>query len=231
MTTKRYPADERGRGEHGWLSTRYSFSFSDWYNPDRMGFGVLRVLNDDTIAAARGFGFHGHKDMEIITIVTKGTVTHEDNMGNKGIVPAGDVQVMSAGTGVVHGERNDSLSESLELFQIWITPREKGLAPRYEQKAFSDVSALLVSPDGREGSLRTQQDAFITRAKVEPGIPLEYALHKAHQGVFVFLVEGEITIGIDTLQARDALEIEGAQDFLMEATITSTVLLIEVPIP
>ena len=230
MTTTRYPADERGKGEHGWLSTRFSFSFADWYSPDRMGFGALRVLNDDTIAAASGFGLHGHKDMEIITIVTKGAVTHEDNMGNVGTVPAGDVQVMSAGTGVVHGERNDSLSESLELFQIWITPREKGIAPRYEQKAFPEPSALLVSPDGREGSLRIQQDAFITRANIEPGIPLEYALHKAHHGVFVFLVEGEIAIGIDTLHTRDALEIKDAQDFLIEAKNPSTVLLIEVPI-
>lgn len=230
MITKRYPADERGNGEHGWLSTKFSFSFADWYDPARMGFGALRVLNDDTIAAANGFGLHGHKDMEIITIVTKGTVTHEDNMGNLKQVPAGDVQVMSAGTGVIHGERNDSPSESLELFQIWITPREKGIAPRYEQKTFPETSVLLVSPDGREGSLRIQQDAFITRAKVEPGIPLEYALHKAHHGVFVFLVEGELVIETDTLHTRDALEIEDAQVFLMEATSSSTVLLIEVPI-
>lgn len=230
MITKRYPADERGKGEHGWLSTRFSFSFADWYNPARMGFGALRVLNDDTIAAANGFGLHGHKDMEIITIVTKGTVTHEDNMGNLKQVPAGDVQVMSAGTGVIHGERNDSPSESLELFQIWITPREKGIAPRYEQKAFPETSVLLVSPDGREGSLRIQQDAYITRANIEPGMPLKYAHRKAHHGVFVFLVEGELVIGADTLHTRDALGIEDAQDFLMEATSSSTVLLIEVPI-
>ncbi len=230
MTTRYYPADERGRGEHGWLSSRFSFSFAEWYSPDRMGFGALRVLNDDTIAAASGFGLHGHKDMEIITIVTKGTVTHEDNMGNLKQVPAGDVQVMSAGTGVIHGERNDSSSESLELFQIWITPREKGIVPQYEQKAFPETHALLVSPDGREGSLRIQQDAFITRANIEPGMPFEYALHKTHHGVFVFLVEGEVAIGSNALEARDALEIEDAQDFLMEAASSSTVLLIEVPI-
>jgi len=230
MTTTRYPADERGKGEHGWLSTRFSFSFADWYSPDRMGFGALRVLNDDTIAAASGFGLHGHKDMEIITIVTKGTVTHEDNMGNLKQVPAGDVQVMSAGTGVIHGERNDSPSESLELFQIWITPREKGIVPRYEQKAFPEPSALLVSPDGREGSLRINQDAFITRARIVPGIPLRYDLNKVHNGVYVFLVEGGIKIGNETLQTRDALEIESVQDILIEAKSSSTVLLVEVPL-
>jgi redox-sensitive bicupin YhaK (pirin superfamily) len=216
-------------GEHGWLSTRFSFSFADWYDPNRMGFGVLRVLNDDTIAARNGFGMHGHRDMEIITIVTKGAVTHEDNMGNTGLVPAGDVQVMSAGTGVVHSERNDSSSESLELFQIWITPREKGIAPRYAQRSFSGINALLVSPDGREGSLAIMQDACITRVRVEPGMPFRYSLFSSGNGVYVFVVAGEVSIDETTLHTRDALEILDTEDFLVESVVSATLLIIEVP--
>src|SRR5690606_12496739 len=144
------------KGEHGWLSTRYSFSFANWYDPSRMGFGALRVINDDRIAPANGFGAHGHRDMEIVTIVTKGTVRNEDSMGSRGTVPAGDVQAMSAGTGVVHAERNDSPDEELTLFQIWIETARPGAVPRYAQKPFGLGShepglTLLVAPTDADG--------------------------------------------------------------------------------
>src|SRR3989344_846255 len=136
MKIEVYKAEERGEGKHGWLTTRYSFSFADWYEPSRMGFGTLRVINDDIIAPQSGFGEHGHRDMEIITIVTEGAVTHTDSMGNEKVVEAGEVQVMSAGTGVVHAERNASPTTPLKLFQIWIEPKERDIAPRYAQKRF-----------------------------------------------------------------------------------------------
>lgn len=229
MTTTLYPAGERGTGEYGWLSTRYSFSFADWYEPTRMGFGALRVLNDDRIAPMSGFGKHAHRDMEIITIVFKGTVTHEDSMGNTGTVTAGEVQVMSAGTGVTHAERNDSSFEELELLQLWVVPREEGITPRYEQKAFPDMHALLVSPDGREGSLCIMQDAFISRARVEPGVPFRYSLYGPKNSVYVFLVEGEVKIGDVTLQTRDALGTKGESELLIEARSAATLIIIEVP--
>ncbi len=223
-------ADERGVGDHGWLSSRFSFSFADWYNPARMGFGALRVLNDDTIAPSSGFGMHPHRDMEIITIVTAGEVTHEDSMGNRGVVRAGEVQVMSAGTGVVHSEKNNSTTEPLQLFQLWITPRERGLVPRYAQKVFDKEEALLVSPDGREGSLSIAQDAFISRIKLTPGVDHTYTLNKEGNGVFVFVVSGQIRIGEYVEKDRDALEVRDTHEVLISAEIPSLILCIEVPL-
>jgi hypothetical protein len=233
MKTTLHRASERGIGEHGWLSTRYSFSFADWYNPEKMGFGALRVINDDRIAADSGFGQHAHKDMEIITIVMKGAVTHQDSMGNKGAVPAGDVQAMSAGTGVVHAEYNDSPDEPLELFQIWIEPKEKNVAPRYAQRAFGLNEAtpgitLLVGPDGSSG-LPVHQDAYLSYAVLEDGVPMSYVVQKAGNGVYVFVIGGAVSVAGETLDARDALGIEGESTIQLIATENSTALIIEVP--
>jgi len=134
-----YKAEERGRAEHGWLHTRFSFSFADWYDPERMGFGALRVINDDVIDADSGFDLHPHNNMEIITIVMEGAVTHGDSIGNQEVVPAGDVQVMSAGTGVVHSEHNNSLDETLKLFQIWILPKSRNIEPPSRTEIFWDA--------------------------------------------------------------------------------------------
>ncbi len=222
-------ADKRGKGEHGWLSTRYSFSFADWYEPTRMGFGALRVINDDTIAPASGFGMHSHKDMEIITIVMSGTVTHKDSIGNTGTVPAGDVQVMSAGTGVTHSEYNESADQPLTLFQIWIMPKERNIAPRYAQKSFSAESALLVSPDGREGSLSIAQDAFISRVYLGAGETLSYAIKGEGNGVYVFIVDGSANVEDVELHARDALGVSGVQAISIASPGNVSLLVIEVP--
>lgn len=227
-------AEDRGKGEHGWLSTRYSFSFADWYEPSRMGFGALRVINDDRIAPASGFGAHGHKDMEIVTIVTKGAVTHEDSMGNRGLVPAGDVQVMSAGTGVVHSERNASPDEELTLFQIWIATGKPGAAPRYGQKPFGlDASdpglMLLVGPDGTEGALPIYQDAYIYQGVLDSGQPLAYPLKDPAHGVYVFVIDGSVRIAGETLGPRDALAIEGVDALMLETDTLARVLVMEVP--
>lgn len=231
-----HKAEERGRGEHGWLHTRFSFSFADWYDPTRMGFGALRVINDDVIDPDSGFDLHPHSDMEIVTIVMEGAVTHGDSMDNEKVTLAGDVQVMSAGTGVVHSEHNNSLDETLKLFQIWILPKNRGVAPRYDQKSFGmewlpNILTLLVSPDGREGSLMIHQDAFVYRGLLGKGQLYTYSFQKAHtHGVYLFVINGEIDISGKTLGARDAIGIFDAGNTLdIHAKQDSRFLLFEVP--
>lgn len=228
-------ASERGKGDYDWLTTRYSFSFADWYEPTRMGFGALRVINDDVIVPSSGFGIHSHKDMEIITIVTKGTVTHEDSIGNKGTVPAGDVQVMSAGTGVTHSEYNRSQDEPLALFQIWITPDTKNVAPRYAQKSFGiekkgNGATLLVSPDGTDGSLSIHQDAYLSHVVLDSTHPFSYEIKKEGNGAYVFVLDGEVTIDGVPLSPRDALGITGTDTFALTTPARATALVIEVPL-
>lgn len=235
METVIHRAGERGGADHGWLKTHHSFSFADWYEPARMGFGALRVLNDDTIAPRSGFGPHPHRDMEIITIVLGGAVTHGDSMGNRGIVEAGDVQVMSAGTGVVHSEENTSEDTPLSLLQLWVEPRERGIAPRYDQKtcgfeSLEHGALLLVSPDARDGSLKIHQDAYITFAAVEAQQPLHYLLHDDKHGVYVFVVRGSVQIEDKTLDTRDAMGISHATSILIKTNESAQLLVIEVPL-
>lgn len=227
-----HPAEDRGVGEHGWLHTRYSFSFADWYDPRKMGFGKLRVLNDDVIDPHSGFGAHPHANMEIVTIVRKGAVSHKDSMGNTYKVPAHDVQVMSAGTGVVHSEYNNE-DEPLELFQIWIEPMTKNIAPRYAQKSFGVQNTygaeLLVSPDGREGSLSINQDAFISRIVCDDK-PFEYVLKNPEHGAYIFVVEGVVKIDGDVLNSRDALGLQGVEKVSLESNKAGAeILIFEVP--
>lgn len=232
MKTIVHRADTRGKGDHGWLSTRHSFSFANWHEPSRMGFGALRVLNDDTIAPASGFPPHGHRDMEIITIVTSGTLTHQDSLGNIGAIPAGDVQVMSAGTGIVHSEYNASETEPLTLFQIWIESKKKGIAPRYAQKSFEksgDVT-LLVGPTQEHGALAISQDAYLSRARVKEGEILSYAMKHASHGAYIFVITGKIKIGDLILSARDAAGISEAGEMQVQALEQTDLLAIEVPL-
>jgi redox-sensitive bicupin YhaK (pirin superfamily) len=196
-----------------------------------MGFGALRVLNDDTIAGESGFGAHAHKDFEIITIVEEGTVTHEDNMGNAGTVTAGEVQVMSAGTGVVHAELNRE-AQVLKLFQIWITPAQTHERPRYDQKRFdrtADSLTLLVSGDGEHSSLMIHQDARLYKGQVSAGKSLSYALANERYGAYVFVIEGALRIGEQTLEARDALGVSNTESFELFALENARFLLIDVP--
>lgn len=229
-----HKAEERGVAEHGWLHSRFSFSFADWYEPTRMGFGALRVINDDTIDPANGFGMHPHRDMEIITIVTKGAVTHQDSMGNKGEVRAGEVQVMSAGTGVVHSEYNDSATDALELFQIWIFPHTIGVEPRYAQQAFSapvsNILLPLVGPIGEEVPLSIHQDAYVSRLALEPGTEYRYGIHRPGNGLYVLVIEGGVHVADETLTLRDAVGVWDTELVTLGATERSEVLLIEVPV-
>ena len=228
-------ANERGSASHGWLNSRFSFSFAEYYNPNRMGFGVLRVINDDTIEASSGFGMHPHRDMEIITIVLKGSLEHKDSQGNHGTTSAGQIQYMSAGSGIEHSEYNPSSSEAVDLFQIWIHPHTKGLPPRYEQRDFRDLDtlnrwAIIISGDGREGSMSIRQDAIILTARLDAGHTLVCKPSKAHHGRLLLVVEGEITIGEHTLKRRDEIQIVGEEAFEVTASCDAHILMFEVPI-
>ena len=230
-----HKAKDRGRGEHGWLHTRYSFSFADWYESTRMGFGKLRVINDDIIEPNNGFGAHSHANMEIITIVTEGEVSHEDSMGNKYTVPAGDVQVMSAGTGVTHSEYNRSPSTRLALFQVWIEPKERNIKPHYAQKSFGlgtmqNTIELLAAPAGTAGALPINQDAYVSSAHFDAGKTFEYESHSPKNGVYLFVAEGAIIAAGEELELRDAVGISDTSRVSVSCKEASKILIFEVPI-
>lgn len=227
-------ANERGVAEHGWLHSRFSFSFAEYDNRERMNFGVLRVINDDIVEPQSGFGMHPHRDMEIITIVLKGSIEHTDSLGHHGLTHAGEIQMMSAGTGIEHSERNPSEDETLELFQIWIYPNAHNLIPHYEQKDFSRVSmsdawALLVSGDGRDGSMKIAQDATIKMTRLRAGTDLRCDEVSAGYGRLLLIVEGEVQICDATLQRRDEWQTVDTQSFLIHSIGESHLILFEVP--
>lgn len=226
-------ADERGIGEHGWLHSRFSFSFAEYYNRDRMNFGVLRVINDDIIDAQSGFGMHPHRDMEIITIVLKGVIEHRDSLGHHGFTKAGEIQIMSAGTGIEHSEHNPSKEEPLELLQIWIYPNAYDLSPRYEKVDFSNASslqqwALLISGDGHDGSMRISQDATIKMARLKGGSDLVCEAVSSGHGRLLFVIEGEVEILGTTLKRRDEFQTIHSDSFKIHAIKESHLLLFEV---
>jgi redox-sensitive bicupin YhaK (pirin superfamily) len=197
--------NERGCANFGWLNSKHSFSFGHYYDPKHMGFSALRVINDDTVQAGAGFDTHGHRDMEIISYVLEGAIEHKDSMGKQYVVPAGDIQRMSAGTGVTHSEFNHSKSEPLHFLQIWIQPNKKGFAPSYEQKTVVQNGPLtpLITPDGRDGSLSMQQDASIYRLQLKAGEELELDTQK-HPG-YLHVISGSVDVNHNAFKAGDAL--------------------------
>ena len=198
-------ADERGKANFGWLDSRHSFSFGSYYDPKHMGISVLRVINDDAVAPGAGFGTHGHRDMEIISYVLEGAIEHKDSMGNRFVVPAGDVQRMTAGTGITHSEFNHSKSDPLKFLQIWIIPDQRDLEPGYEQKAIPQSGKLtpLVTPDGRDGSLLVHQDASMHRLQLNAG---ESLLVNEGKGLgYLHLIEGGVAVNDGHLAAGDGL--------------------------
>jgi len=226
----------RGHVDHGWLNTWHSFSFASYYNPDRIHFGALRVLNDDTIQEGMGFGTHPHDNMEIITIVLDGELEHRDSMGNGSVIRSGEVQVMSAGTGIQHSEFNHSNKNEVSLLQIWVFPDKKNVEPRYDQARFqeeemTDKWRTVVSPDGNEGSLWIHQQAWFSLGVFEPDSTISYQLKKADSVVYVFLISGELEVGSETLNPRDGLCIEQIDSEIDMKTIKqSKVLVMEVPL-
>lgn len=230
-----HKAADRGFANHGWLNAAHSFSFANYYNPEKIHFGKLRVLNDDIVAPSKGFGMHPHEDMEIITIPLSGALKHSDNMGNEGVITTGEVQVMSAGSGVLHSEFNASETEPVNLFQIWIFTDEKGHEPRYDQKKFNSEGRqkkwqLLVSPDGQNESLWIHQNAFISVTDFEDEGTTEYKLNSEGNGVYFMLVEGEATIDNVQLEKRDAVGIsEISESVKIAFGSKSKLLVVEVP--
>ena len=228
-----HKADQRGVAEHGWLHSRFSFSFAEYYNPNRMGFGALRVINDDVIEAGLGFGMHPHRDMEIVSIVTKGVLVHTDSFGNHGEIHAGEIQYMSAGEGVLHSEFA-SKEEDAALFQIWIKPNEKGGKPLYNQRDFRDVTknnqwVTLISPDGRENSIAIKQEAFILTTELSEGKTISIAPSSPDRGKLLLVVEGSVKIDGVTLDKRDEVQITEEKVYELEALKPSWVLVFDVP--
>ncbi|WP_290900716.1 pirin family protein [Aquabacterium sp.] len=206
-------SDQRGFADHGWLQSFHSFSFADYFDPAHMGFGPLRVINDDVVAAGRGFGMHGHRDMEIVTYVLQGKLSHKDSLGNGADILPGDVQRMSAGKGIMHSEFNQGLRDPVHLLQIWIEPTDKGGAPSYEQKNFSDADKrgrlrLVASPDGSEGSVTIHADASLRVGLFDGEERAELALNPARKA-YVHVARGAIVANGQALKAGDALKLEG----------------------
>jgi len=230
-----HKAGYRGHADHGWLNTWHSFSFAGYYNPDRMHFGALRVLNDDTVQAGMGFGTHPHDNMEIITIVLEGELEHKDSMGTGSVISPGEVQVMSAGTGITHSEFNHSQNNEVRFLQIWVFPDKKNVAPRYGQAKFEDEEMsgkwrTVVSPDGAENTLWIHQQAWFSLGTFEADTKISYQLKKADSVVYMFLILGEVTVGGETLISRDGLCLESIDsDITMKTNKQSKILVMEIP--
>jgi redox-sensitive bicupin YhaK (pirin superfamily) len=229
-----HKADTRGRADYGWLKTNYSFSFANYYNPERMNFGVLRVLNDDFIAASMGFNTHPHDNMEIITIPLEGTVEHKDSMGNSGTIQAGEIQVMSAGTGITHSEFNHHKDKDLRLLQIWLFPNKPNVTPRYDQIKLpsSDQNSLqqILSPSAHDAGVWIHQNAWFHLGSFEKGHKESYVIKDPTQnGVYVFVIEGDITVSGQALNRRDGFGIWNARELSITSDTPSKVLLMEVP--
>ena len=234
MKTILYPADSRGYADHGWLKTNHTFSFANYYNPERIHFGALRVLNDDWIAAGEGFGKHPHDNMEIITIPFTGAVLHQDSMGNKGVIIPGEIQVMSAGTGIFHSEHNNSKDEALTLFQIWVFPDKKNVTPRYDQITISDLSKKdelyqILSPNPDDQGVWIHQNAWFHLGDLSKDTELDYTLKQAGSGVFIQVIEGEILVGENRLTTRDAVGITETDSIHIKAETNARILVMEVP--
>ena len=214
-------AADRGASELGWLDSRHTFSFSDYYDPGHMGFGPLRVINEDRVTAGSGFGRHGHHDMEIISYVLEGALEHKDSIGTGSVIRPGDVQIMSAGSGILHSEFNHSQVEPVHFLQIWIEPDRSGIAPRYEQKTFSEGDKrgrllLVASPDGRDGSLTVYQDVELRAGVLERGQRAAYAL-KPGRKAWLQVARGELHLNGRDLQAGDGAAIDAEPGVALEA--------------
>ncbi len=230
-----HPANERGHADHGWLNAHHSFSFAGYHDPTKVHFGVLRVLNDDIVAPGMGFGKHPHDNMEIITIVLRGALEHADSMGHTEAIRENEVQVMSAGTGVFHSEYNHNQDRDVNLLQIWLFPQYKNVQPRYDQRLFPAEERVnqwqtLVSPiDNEEPGLKIHQQARIYRSSLQKGNTLAHNITDAGKGVYIFLIEGTITVDGKQLNKRDAIGISDVAQVNISADADSDVLMLEVP--
>jgi quercetin 2,3-dioxygenase len=234
MPTELFPAADRGHAAYGWLNTWHCFSFANYYNPLRERFGVLRVLNDDTIEGGTGFNEHPHDNMEIISIPLEGAIEHRDSMGNSTVIREGEIQIMSAGTGILHSEFNHSGSEQAKFLQIWIFPKLKNIVPRYDQKKFAsplppDKFQTYVSPDKDENTIWINQDAWLARAAITQGSEICYQKILEGNGIFLFVIAGEVSVAGQILKDRDAIGITGMNEISVKGNTDADVLLIDVP--
>ena len=229
-----FSADTRGHADHGWLNANYSFSFGNYFNRDRMNFGALRVLNDDTISPGKGFGYHPHENMEIITIPLKGDLEHKDSMGNLGIINEGEIQVMSAGSGIFHSEFNKNSDKSINLLQLWVLPKKENVEPRYDQCSIQGLRKLnsfymVLSPHPEDNVMWIHQDAWFHLGDFDKVTSIDYELKKEGNGVYIFVIEGNFNVSNQKLNKRDALGVWNTDIISFKAQPNSRVLLVEVP--
>ncbi|HEU4469613.1 MAG TPA: pirin family protein [Flavisolibacter sp.] len=235
MHTIIYTAASRGHADFGWLNSWHSFSFGSYFDTERIHFGALRVLNDDTVAPGMGFGKHPHDNMEIISIPLEGDLEHGDSMGNMQVIRQGDVQAMSAGTGIVHSEKNHSRDRPVKFLQIWVLPKTRNMKPRYDQKSFADAERhnrllTVVSPLGsNDGGVQINQDAWFHLARLDKDRSLDYRFRQQGNGLYVFVLEGEASIDGKVLNRRDGMGIEAADAVSISASSDTDLLLMEIP--
>ena len=229
-----HKASSRGHANHGWLNAYHSFSFASWYNPERIQFGMLRVLNDDTVAAGKGFGTHPHDNMEIITIPLEGDLAHKDSMGNAATIKTGDVQVMSAGTGIQHSEFNPNADQHTKLFQIWLFPKYRNVEPRYQQITLDSTKqkndfAQILSPNEEDEGVWIHQDAWFYLSDFDKDFAKKLALKKEGNGFYIMNIEGEIEVNGEKLEKRDAIGIWETNEIEIKANSDSRFLIMEIP--
>jgi redox-sensitive bicupin YhaK (pirin superfamily) len=233
MKTVLHTANSRGHANHGWLNSYHSFSFAGYHDADRTHFGALRVLNDDSVAAGMGFGKHPHDNMEIVSIPLLGDLHHKDSTGRDKIIRQGDVQIMSAGSGIAHSETNANKDKEVKFLQVWVFPKEKNIEPRYDQKSFNldqqqDEIVTVVAPDN-DNAVWINQDAWFSLAKLSAGKETNYQVNKDGNGVYVFVIDGNVTINGQELQSRDGLGIWETDSLQIKAGSEAQLLLIDVP--
>ena len=229
-----HAAKTRGNANHGWLNANHSFSFANYHNPERMNFGALRVLNDDTIAAGMGFGTHPHENMEIITIPLEGDLEHKDSMGNIGVINEGEIQVMSAGTGVHHSEYNKNADQAVKVLQLWVFPKKQNVTPRYDQMSVRDLKKpndfyQVLSPNSEDAGMWVHQDTWFHLGEFDVEKSLDYTIKKPGNGVYVFVIQGSFNVEGESLKKRDAIGIWDTETISFTAQSQSKVLLVEVP--
>lgn len=230
-----HAADSRGDANHGWLKSKHTFSFANYHNPERMGFGALRVINDDFVIGGQGFGKHSHRDMEIISIPLSGKLSHGDNIGNEGVIETGEIQVMSAGTGITHSEMNADANEPVRFLQIWVIPNVMNVTPRYQQVRMDDIMQpnefnQVLSPNVDDAGVWIHQDAWFSMGDFDKGVTPTYQLKDPNNGVYIFVIRGKVVVNGHTLDTRDGLGIWDTSDFTMVTEEDAKVLVMEVPI-
>ena len=231
MRTIYHAADSRGDANHGWLKSKHTFSFANYHNPERMGFGALRVINDDFVIAGQGFGKHSHRDMEIISIPLSGKLGHGDNIGNNGIIETGEIQVMSAGTGITHSEMNADDHEAVSFLQIWVIPNKMNAEPRYQQIRMDELMKpnafnQILSPNSDDAGVWIHQDAWFSMGDFDKGVTETYQLKNPNNGVYIFVISGKVVINGNTLDTRDGLGVWDTKNFTMDVLDGAKVLLI-----